>query len=101
MNSALITISARTIGAGEVQTCSARDLHAHLEIKRDFNAWLKEQTQRARLVEGRDFVSYQDVGNPLSAERGVAIDRVRDPRFGMVNSYHESILEAVIEEFLG
>jgi len=37
----------------------------------------------------------------LSAERGVAIDRVRDPRFGMVNSYHESILEAVIEEFLG
>ena len=64
MNSALITISARTIGADEVQTCSARDLHAHLEIKRDFNAWLKEQTQRARLVEGRDFVSYQDVGNP-------------------------------------
>ena len=89
MNSALITISARTIGADEVQTCSARDLHAHLEIKRDFNAWLKEQTQRARLVEGRDFVSYQDVGNPSGGR----------PR--MVNSYHESILEAVIEEFLG
>ncbi len=34
----------------------------------------------------------------LSKERGVMIDRVRDPRYGMVGSYHESVLNDVFEE---
>jgi hypothetical protein len=36
----------------------------------------------------------------LSRERGVIVDRVRDPRFGMVNSYHEDILQAVLDSFM-
>jgi len=36
----------------------------------------------------------------LSRERGVLIDRVRDPRFGLVGSYHEDILQAVLDEFM-
>jgi hypothetical protein len=33
-------------------------------------------------------------------KRGVLVDKVRDPRFGLVGAYHESILEAVLEEFM-
>jgi len=36
----------------------------------------------------------------LSKEQCILVDRVRDPRFGVVGSYHESILEAVFAEFL-
>ena len=32
----------------------------------------------------------------LSRQRGIPIDKVRDPRFGEVNSYHESILAEVV-----
>jgi len=32
----------------------------------------------------------------LSREQGISIGDVRDPRFGVVNSYHESILQAVL-----
>lgn len=36
----------------------------------------------------------------ISRERAIPIDRVRDPRFGQVNAYHESIIqEAFAEEF--
>jgi Rha family phage regulatory protein len=31
----------------------------------------------------------------LSRERGITVDKVRDPRFGTVNSYHHDILEEV------
>lgn len=33
----------------------------------------------------------------LSREQGIEIGDVRDPRFGTVHSYHESILQAVLE----
>ena len=41
---------------GGCQTVNARDLHAFLEVKKDFSNWIKKQIERARLVEGRDFV---------------------------------------------
>lgn len=34
----------------------------------------------------------------LSKEQGLLIDKVRDPRFGVVGSYHESILEQIFNE---
>ena len=33
------------------------------------------------------------IAKQLSVERGVSIDRVRDQRHGLINSYHESILD--------
>ena len=59
----LIKITTSTFGEDAVQTVNARDLHAFLGVKRDFNRWMKDQIRRARLVEGRDYLSYQLVGN--------------------------------------
>jgi hypothetical protein len=36
----------------------------------------------------------------LSKEEGIAVDRVPDPRFGVVNSYHESVLDKAIKHFM-
>ena len=52
----LIKIENQKIGDGFVQTVNARDLHAFLEVKKDFSNWIKKQIERARLVEGRDFI---------------------------------------------
>lgn len=51
----LIAISNGSIGSEAVQTVNARDLHAFLEVGKDFSTWIKVQIERARLVEGRDF----------------------------------------------
>jgi hypothetical protein len=37
----------------------------------------------------------------LSKAAGIAVDAVRDPRFGKVNSYHESMLEAALSGLHG
>lgn len=58
----LITISSRRIGAQEVKTVNARDLHAFLEIGKDFTNWVKDQIQRARLIENRDYVVFAQQG---------------------------------------
>lgn len=62
--SKIIDIAVREIGGQMVQSVDGRALHAFLGLARDFNQWMREQIDRARLVEGRDWVSYEDVGNP-------------------------------------
>ncbi len=51
----LILIASRDIGGVACQTVNARDLHAFLEIGKDFSSWVKSQIVRARLVDGRDY----------------------------------------------
>lgn len=53
----LIPIDTRAIDGQAVKTVNARDLHSFLEVGRDFSNWIKAQIERARLVEGRDFIN--------------------------------------------
>ena len=63
----LIRIENQKIGGGFVQTVNARELHAFLEVKKDFSNWIKKQIERARLVEGRDFIVI--TGSPKRANQ--------------------------------
>lgn len=78
----LITISSRRIGEQLQQTVNARHLHALLGVKRDFNRWMKDQIRRARLVEGRDYLTYQEVvqtpsGAKHRTEYAITIDSAK------------------------
>ena len=56
-----ITIIPAAFDGATVPAVNARDLHAFLGVRRDFNAWMKTQIKRARLVEGRDYLTYHEV----------------------------------------
>ena len=56
-----ITIIPAAFDGATVPAVNARDLHAFLGVKRDFNAWMKTQIKRARLVDGRDYLTYHEV----------------------------------------
>lgn len=62
----LIPITNREINGEVFQTVNARDLHAFLEVGRDFSNWIKVQVRRAGLVEGEDFIKLAQKGE-LSA----------------------------------
>lgn len=50
-----------------------------------------------------DLSTAQQIGQSatkISKDKGFLIDKVRDPRFGMVNSYHESVLDECIAGLL-
>lgn len=53
----LPTITEASVDGASVQTVNGRDVHRFLEIRKDFTDWIKVQIDRARLREGRDYVS--------------------------------------------
>ena len=62
LTSDIVKISESTIGGQEIPTVSARDLHAGLGVGKDFSTWVKSQIKRARLFEGRDFITVAQKG---------------------------------------
>ena len=62
MNNQLIPVVSRPVGTATIPTINARELHAFLEVGKDFSSWIKDQIARARLVENRDFVINTEKG---------------------------------------
>lgn len=67
----LIKIDNRQIAQQSAQTVNARELHASLEVGKDFSNWVKAQITRARLVENRDFVKVAQKGELSSTGQTV------------------------------
>lgn len=66
----LVDVFEAEIGGVKMRAADARELHAFLGVARDFNQWLREQIDRARLVDGRDYLTYEDVVQlPSGAKR--------------------------------
>lgn len=58
----IIAIRPTTIDGQSINTVNARDLHAFLEVGKDFSTWIKVQIERARLSENRDYVIFTQKG---------------------------------------
>lgn len=65
----LIPYSTRQLGGETVNTVNARDLYNWLEIKGDYNLWIKRAIKRANLIEDIDFIIYLSVENSKMGRR--------------------------------
>lgn len=54
---ALIQIETRQLADSAIQTCNARDLHAALQVGRDFTTWIKDRIEEYEFAEGEDFLT--------------------------------------------
>lgn len=52
----LVQISGRIIGNGCIDAVDARDLHAALEVRRDFTSWIKARIDQYGFVENVDYL---------------------------------------------
>ncbi|ACS51074.1 anti-repressor protein [Bartonella grahamii as4aup] len=52
----LITISEQNINQETVQTVNARELHAFLEVGRDFTTWIKNRIKTYKFVCAKDYI---------------------------------------------
>lgn len=66
MRDELIQIETRTISGDPIQTVNARDLHAFLEVGKDFSTWIKDRIQQYSFTEERDYISVQELSSPKS-----------------------------------
>lgn len=58
MTQELIPLTVATIGTEEQKTVNARDLHAFLEVGKDFSNWIKDKIQKYDFKEGKDYVKF-------------------------------------------
>lgn len=76
------------LSEGTVQTTDARNLHAKLEINKDFSNWIKAQIHRADLEEGTDYIKVTTAPDCSSkceqetASNGVFAQKVANPEGG-------------------
>ena len=57
-----------TIGGERIQTVNARDLHAFMDVGRQFAAWLPDRIDQYGFVDGVDYVVFSETGkNPSDA----------------------------------
>jgi len=54
----LPSVQMHKIGDDAIQSVNARDLHAFLEVGKDFSTWTKGRIEQYGFVEGHDFVSF-------------------------------------------
>jgi anti-repressor protein len=60
----LMTIATSTIAGASVPTVNARDLHANLEVKRDFSTWIKGRIEHYGFEAGRDYITATNLSSP-------------------------------------
>lgn len=65
VSSELIPIQRTNMGGDEVNAVSGRDLHAFLEVGKDFTSWIKDHVETFGFCERRDFEVFTENGeNP-------------------------------------
>ena len=58
----LIPLQPQTINGNAVETVSARELHAFLEVGRDFSTWIKDRISKYEFVENTDYITLTKTG---------------------------------------
>ncbi|WP_455475092.1 antA/AntB antirepressor family protein [Bartonella sp. B30(2025)] len=60
----IIPISEQAIGPETIQTVNARELHAFLEVGKDFSNWIKDRINKYSFIENQDFIKTQNLRSP-------------------------------------
>lgn len=82
----LINIEQKQIGTTHVQTVDARELHAFLDVRRDFTNWIKQRIVKYGFVENQDYVCVYglslspNLANQSSIENVLSADQDFDIR---------------------
>ena len=62
MSTPLIPVTTTSFAGATLPTVNARDLHAFLEVGRDFSSWIKDRIDKYQFVENQDFVVFTGTG---------------------------------------
>ena len=66
----LIPVFTGTLANEPAQLVNARDLHAFLEVGRDFSTWINERIEEYVFVENQDFGIFPQIGEKSERGRG-------------------------------
>lgn len=71
-------VSEGQIGEATIQTVNARDLHAFLEVGKDFTTWIKDRIDQYAFAPDIDFTTYEDLRSPISGSSKARAQKVTE-----------------------
>jgi phage anti-repressor protein len=79
----LVPVTIGQIGGQNIHTANARDLHAFLEVGKDFSNWIKDRIDQYDFSEHQDFEVFTEIGeNPKGGrpakEYAISIDMAKE-----------------------
>ncbi|QMV33224.1 hypothetical protein 23F_00064 [Ralstonia phage Gerry] len=76
----LIKVADRAIGDGQVQTINARELHAFLEVGKQFSHWIQDRIEQYGFVENQDFATFSQNGlkGRPTTEYAITLDMAKE-----------------------
>jgi phage anti-repressor protein len=74
----LIALHTRSINEQTLDTVNARDLHAFLEVGRDFNTWIKARINRYGFIEDEDFMCFENLSSPKRGSSKSRTQKVKE-----------------------
>jgi phage anti-repressor protein/phage antirepressor YoqD-like protein len=76
----LIAINSHRIGAQDVKTVNARDLHEFLEVSTAFTTWITRRIEEYGFVYGRDFLPFlqESSGGRPATEYAITLDMAKE-----------------------
>lgn len=74
----LVPVFPGTLAGQPAQLCNARDLHAALEVGRDFSTWIKDRLAEYAFAEGEDFACAHVLSSPSSGSAKARRQRMID-----------------------
>ena len=76
----LIQVAQRQIGDNAIQSVNARDLHAFLEVGKQFSHWIQDRIEQYDFIENNDFVTFSQNGlkGRPTAEYAISLDMAKE-----------------------
>lgn len=101
-NSNFPVVSVGQIGGETIQTVNARDLHAFLEVGKDFSTWIKDRIDGYGFTEKLDFEVFTETGeNPSGGrpakEYAISIDMAKELAMVERNAKGKQVRQYFIE----
>jgi phage anti-repressor protein len=96
----IIPLQQQPLDGAAVSTVNARDLHAFLEVRRDFNTWIKQRIAKYGFVENQDYVCFDDLRSPgfgTTSQEGVFPKSGENPLGGRPSKEYHLALDMAKE----
>ena len=90
---ALIPVQQSVIDSQQIQTVNARDLHAFLEVGKDFSTWIKDRIESFGFAENQDYVITTSLRSPISGSAKARPQQAKDYHLALDMAKELSMVE--------
>lgn len=88
-----LVITEKAVGHRSEKTVNARELHAFLEVGRDFTTWIKDRIKQWGFLEGKDYICLEGLRSPVLGNAKSRAQKTKEYAMTLDMAKHLSMIE--------